>query len=385
MSRSNSNLSPATRVAQALRYMDPDTGAVVPPIQLSSTYARDEAYELRSDIVYARDGGPTVKQAEAVLADIDGGEASLLFASGMAAIVAMLETLDSDDHIVAPEVMYHGGLVWLHRLAKKRGQAVTFFDASDPAALERAVIAGKTKLVWIESPTNPNWDVIDIAAAAKIAQDAGAMLVADCTAAPPCTQKALELGADYAFHSATKYLAGHSDLTGGVITTRKTGAHWDELIFVRNLMGSVMAAFEAWLLIRGMRTLYLRFERASASALTIARHFENHPRIAQVLYPGLPSHPGHTIAKAQMTGGFGGMMAILVNGTDEMAHDVAAGVKVFYPATSLGGVESLIEHRKAVEPPESKVPGTLLRISIGIEDPTDLIGDLETALDAARP
>lgn len=385
MSRSNSDLSPSTRVAQALRYLDPEHGAVIPPIQLATTYARDADYGLRSDIVYARDGGPTVKHAEAVLADLDGGAASLLFASGMAGIVALMDTLESDDHIVAPEVMYHGGLVWLHRLAEKRGQPVTFFDASDPDALAKAVQPGKTKLVWIESPTNPNWDVIDIAAAAKIAHAAGARLAADCTAAPPCTQKALELGADYAFHSATKYMAGHSDLTGGVITTSETGPHWDELITTRNLMGSVMAAFEAWLLIRGLRTLYLRFERASASALTIARHFENHPRIAEVRYPGLPSHPAHAIAKAQMTGGYGGMLAILVNGSDEMAHDVARGVEVFYPATSLGGVESLIEHRKAVEPPESKVPGNLLRISIGIEDPTDLIADLEAALSKARP
>lgn len=385
MTRKNSALSPTTRVAQALRYMDPDTGAVVPPIQLSSTYARDENYQLRTEIVYARDGGPTVKHAEAVLADLDGGEASLLFGSGMSAIVAMFETLEAGDHIVAPEVMYHGGLVWLHRLAKKRGQPVTFFDAGDPEALAKAVRPGKTKLIWIESPTNPNWDVIDIAAASEIAKSVDALLVADCTAAPPCTQRALELGADYVFHSATKYLAGHSDITGGVLTTRQRNAHFEELILVRNLMGSVMAAFEAWLLIRGLRTLYLRYERAAASALQIARHFEHHPRIAEVRYPGLASHPGHEIAKRQMTSGFGGMLAILVNGSDDMAQDVARLVQVFYPATSLGGVESLIEHRKAVEPPESKVPGTLLRLSIGIEDPEDLIADLEQALDAAQP
>lgn len=385
MTGSNRGLSPATRVAQALRYIDPEHGAVIPPIQLATTYARNADYETPTDIVYARDGGPTVRQAEAVLAELDGGAASALFASGMAAIVGFLETLEPGDHIVAPDIMYHGGLVWLKRLAAKRGQPVSFFDAGDPGALARAIRPGKTKLFWIETPTNPNWDVIDIRAAAAAAHGAGAVLVADCTAAPPCTQRALDLGADYVFHSATKYLAGHSDLTGGVITAAETGPRWDELLTVRNLMGTAMAGFEAWLLIRGLRTLYLRYERASASALRIARHFEGHPRVAEIRYPGLPSHPAHAVATAQMTGGYGGMMAMLVNGSDEMARDVARHVRVFYPATSLGGVESLIEHRKAVEPPESKVPGNLLRISVGIEDPEDLIADLEAALEAACP
>lgn len=377
------NLAPATRAAQAMHLIDDRTGSVVPSIDMASTFARDENYEPRADYLYARQGGGTVKHAELVLANLDGGEASLLFASGMAAFVALFETLNTGDHVVAPQIMYHGGQSWLLRLAEKRGIEVTFFDQTQSDALEKAVRAGHTKIVWIESPTNPNWDIIDVAEAAEIAHAAGAILAADCTASPPSTMQALTLGADIVFHSATKYLNGHSDITGGVLTTGKIDELWVELTDVRYLLGSVMAAFEAWLLIRGLRTLYLRFERASQNAMEIAKHFEGHPKIEAVLYPGLPSHPGHEIAKRQMSGGFGGMLSILIKGGDDQARDVARFTHLFLPATSLGGVESLIEHRKAVEPPNSKVAGNLLRISIGIEDVNDLIADLEQALERA--
>lgn len=375
------NLSPATRAAQALRHIDAETGAVVPAIQLSSTYARDAEGEARQSYVYARSGGPTVKQAEAVLANLDGGEDSMVFAAGMAAIVCVLETLNAGDHVVAPRVMYHGVINWLLRLQDKRGIKVTFFDQADETALQKA-IQPDTVLVWIETPINPNWDVIDIAAAAQAAHDVGARLVVDCTVAAPCTTNALALGADIVFHSATKYLAGHSDITAGVLTCAKADDYWEELQDIRTLTGSVIAAFEAWLLIRGIRTLYVRYERASTNAMKIAQHFENHPKIAQVIYPGLAAHPGHKIAKRQMTGGFSGMLSILTHDA-ATAHDVSRFVQVFINATSLGGVESLIEHRIKVEGPNSIVPDTLLRLSIGIEDADDLINDLEQALDRA--
>jgi cystathionine gamma-synthase len=375
----NRPLSPATRVAQALHFLDEETGAVVPGIIPSSTFARDDDYAPRQSYIYGRDGGPTTKQAEAVLADLDGAAASLLFTSGMSATVAILETLNAGDHIVAPRVMYHGTITWLMRLRDKRGIALDLVDASDPGAIAAALRPGETKLIWIETPTNPNWDVIDIAATAEAAHAAGAKLVVDATVAPPCTMQALALGADFAFHSATKYLGGHSDLTAGVLSSRETGPLWDEIVKVRTLMGSVLPAFESWLLIRGMRTLFLRYERASDNALAIARHFEGHPAIDKVLYPGLPSHPGHEIAARQMTGGFGGMLSILTK-TAEQARNVARRTQVFIPATSLGGVESLIEHRAAVEGPNSVVPPTLLRLSVGIEDMGDLIADLEQAL-----
>nr|MBA3325559.1 PLP-dependent transferase [Paracoccaceae bacterium] len=336
-------LSPATRAAQALRHIDARTGAVTPAIELSSTFARDAEYAPRQSYIYARDGGPTVEHAEALLADLDGAAGALVFASGMAALVALLETLRAGDHVAAPRAMYYGGTHWLRRLGALRGIETTFFDATDPGALGAALRPGRTRLVWIESPTNPTWDVIDVAEAAGSAHAAGARLAVDCTVAPPCTMRALELGADVAFHSGTKYLGGHSDLTAGVLCLARRDDLWDELRQVRSLMGGVIAAFEAWLLIRGMRTLYLRYERASANALAIAQALEAHPGVARVLYPGLPAHPGHAVAARQMTGGFGGMLSILVRGGEAQARDVARYVQVFVPATSLGGVESLIE------------------------------------------
>jgi cystathionine gamma-synthase len=376
-------LSPATRAAQALRHVDPAGGGVTPAIDLSSTFARDADYAPRRSHIYARDGGPTVEAAEAVLADLDGAAASLVFASGMSALVALMETLRTGDHVAAPAVMYHGGIAWLRRLAERRGIAVTFFDATEDGALEAALRPGETRLLWIETPTNPTWDVIDVAAAAAAGHAAGARVAVDCTVSPPCTMRALELGADFAFHSGTKYMGGHSDLTAGVLSAARTDGLWDEIRLVRTLMGGVIAPFDAWLLIRGIRTLFLRYERASAGAMRIARHFEGHPGVARVLYPGLPGHPRHEVAARQMTGGFGGMLSILTAGDAAAARDVARFAEVFLPATSLGGVESLIEHRKTVEGPASLVPDTLLRLSIGVEDPADLIADLEQALERA--
>lgn len=374
-------LSPATRAAQALHYVHPMHGAVVPGIEPASTFARDGDYLPIGNAVYARDGGPTVDHAEAILADLDGAASSMLFTSGMSAIVALFETLKTGDHVTCPVVGYHGTIGWLHRLVERRGIRATFYDATEPGALA-AAITPETTLVWIETPTNPNWDVTDIAAAAELAHAAGARLVVDCTVTPPCTTQALALGADIAFHSATKYMNGHSDITGGVLSFAREDALSDEIRFVRTLQGTVMAAFEAWLLIRGLRTLYLRFERASASALNLAEHFEGHGALDGVLYPGLSSHPGHEIAARQMTGGFGGMLSLMAK-SREAAHHVATHTQVFLPATSLGGVESLIEHRIAVEGPHSVVSPALLRLSIGIEAVEDLIADLEQALESA--
>jgi cystathionine gamma-synthase len=383
MSAQDRPLSPATRAAQALGRIDPRTGAVVPGIEPATTFARDAEYGARQSYIYARDGGPTVEHAEAVLADLDGAARSFVFASGMAAFVALMETLSAGDRVAAPQVMYHGGLAWLRRLAARRGIGLDLFDAGADGGLEAALRPGVTRIVWIETPTNPMWDVIDVAAAARAAHGAGAILAVDATAAPPCTMRALALGADVAFHSGTKYLGGHSDLTAGVLSLAAPGALADEVRQVRTLMGSVIAPFEAWLLVRGMRTLFLRYERASATALAIARRLAAHPAVERVRYPGLPSHPRHAVAAAQMTGGFGGMLSVELRGGFAAARAVACATRVFVPATSLGGVESLIEHRRAIEGPDSLVPENLLRLSIGIEAPDDLIADLEAALAAA--
>lgn len=376
--------SPATRAAQALRIIDPVTGAVTPGIEPAATFARDADYAPRQRYIYARDGGPTVEHAEAVIASLDGAGETLLFASGMAAIVTVLETLERGDHIAAPQVMYHGGQSWLRRIADRRGIEVTFYDQADQDAPAAALIPGRTRYLWIETPANPSWDIVDIEAAARAAHEANALLFCDCTAAPPSTLQALSLGADIAFHSATKYLGGHSDLTAGALSLNVSPEIAAELREIRGLMGNVSNAFDAWLLIRGIRTLFLRWERASQSALAIASHLRGHPKVDRVLYPGLPEHPGHDIAKRQMAGGFGGMLSVLVTGDGSIARDVARFTEVFIPATSLGGVESLIEHRKAVEGPHSAVPPQLLRLSVGIEDVRDLIADLDQALARAE-
>jgi cystathionine gamma-synthase len=377
---SNSKPSIRTRIVQAGHFIDAETGAVVPSIQPSTTFARNEDYSLIGKYIYGRNGSPTVEHAEGLIRDLEEGFETRLFASGMAAATALIETVETGKRIAAPTVMYHGVKSWMLRQQEMRGIGLDLFDAADPASLARAIIPGKTALVWIESPVNPTWDVIDIKAAADMAHAAGAILVVDSTCAPPVISKPLLLGADISFHSATKYLNGHSDVTAGVLTAREANPRWDMLKVAQVGLGATLGSFEAYLLIRGLRTLFLRVEQASSNALALAKHFEKHGKLHAVLYPGLESHPQHRIAKKQMVGGFGGMLSILVKGDEAQTRSVAGRLKVFTPATSLGGVESLAEHRKSVEGPNSIVPENLIRFSIGIEDVADLIADLEQAL-----
>jgi cystathionine gamma-synthase len=370
-----------SRIVQACHYIDAATGGVSPPLQFSSTYARHPDYSYIGEYSYSRSANPSWEVLENVCAELDGGADALCFASGMAAITSFFETVNSGEHVVAPRIMYHGTHDWLRRISEKRGIGLTLFDAADIASLEAAVRPGETSVVWIETPVNPTWDVIDIAQAAKIAHDAGAVLAVDGTVASPVTTRALEFGADIVFHSATKYLNGHSDVVAGVLVTARDDERWQEIRLVRQLTGGILGPFEAWLLLRGMRTLFVRFEQASRSALELARHFEGHPRLQRVLYPGLESHPGHDIARRQMTRGYGGMLSLLVDGGAEEAKQIAGRARLFVRATSLGGVESLIEHRASVEGPHSEVPQNLLRLSIGIENCRDLIDDLEQSLE----
>lgn len=372
----------SSMLAQAGYYVDDVTGAVTPPIHPATTFGRDHSYELISEYNYSRYQNPTSDQVERLAAQLDQGAEAQLFASGMAAIAAVFETLETGQHMVAPVIMYHGAQDWLRRIAKKRGIGLTLFDGTDPMALRQALIPGKTAIVWIETPTNPTWDVIDIADAAAAAHDAGAMLGVDCTVSPPVTTQALALGADIVFHSATKYLNGHSDVMAGILVTKAQNERWEEIKFIRKHVGGIIGPFEAWLLLRGMRTLAIRFERSSQNALRIAEHFEQHPKVASVLYPGLKSHPGHAIACRQMTQGFGGMLSMCVKGGATEAKTLATKLQLFIPATSLGGVESLVEHRATVEGPMSQVPPNLLRFSVGIEAVEDLIADLEQGLEA---
>jgi cystathionine gamma-synthase len=370
-----------SRLVQACHYIDEVTGGISPPLQLSTTYSRDKDYEYLGNYSYSRAGNPSWEVLENVCAELDGGAEAKCFASGMAAVCAFFETVNSGEHVVAPRVMYHGSQDWLRRISEKRSIGLSLFDASDIEDLRRKVKPGKTTVVWIETPINPTWEVIDIALAAEIAHQAGAILAVDSTVASPVTTRALEYGADIVFHSATKYLNGHSDVVAGILVTAKQDERWEEIKLVRTLTGGVLGPFEAWLLLRGMRTLFLRFDKASQSALCLAQYFEGHPGLQRVLYPGLESHPGHDIAKRQMTQGFGGMLSLLVDGGADEARRIAGSTRLFVPATSLGGVESLIEHRAAVEGPHSEVPQNLLRLSIGIENCQDLIDDLEQSLE----
>lgn len=377
----NNETSIETCLAQACHYIDEATGGISPPLQMSTTYSRNADYEYISDYSYSRSNNPSWQVLEKVCADIDGGVEAKCFASGMAAVCAVFETVNSGEHVVAPRIMYHGSQDWLRRISERRSIGLSLFEASDLDALREAVQPGKTSIVWIETPVNPTWDVIDISATADIAHQAGAILVVDATVSSPVTTRALEYGADIVFHSATKYLNGHSDMVGGILVSAQNDERWEDIKLVRTLTGGVLGPFEAWLLLRGMRTLFLRFEKASQNALQIARHFENHVRLERVLYPGLESHPGHDIARRQMTNGFGGMLSLLVKGGAEETRAIAAKAKLFLRATSLGGVESLIEHRAAVEGPHSAVPQNLLRLSIGIENCRELIDDLEQSLE----
>ena len=373
-----------TTAVQAGHFIDSASGALTPPWQPSVTFARDTDYTLLNPAYsYGRSDNPTTATAEGVLAALEGAEAALLFASGLAAANALFETLAPGARVVAPRIMYWGTLTRLAHLAEAKRIEFALFDASRANALEETVGAAKTALVWIETPCNPTWEVIDIAAAAGVAHAAGARLVVDSTVATPVLTQPLALGADMVFHSATKYLNGHSDVLAGALLTKDTDESWQCIRDARWQGGAVLGAFEAWLLLRGMRTLYLRVRHASESALAIAHHFEGHEKLQAVLYPGLPAHAGHAVAARQMAGGFGGMLSLLVDGGAAAALAAVARAEVFLRATSLGGVESLVEHRATIEGPESNVPENLLRLSIGIEDRQELIDDLEHMLTGA--
>ena len=298
----------------------------------------------------------------------------------MSACTAVIEHLPTEAHVVVPKVMYHGVLQQIQKYESNKRIVVSSYQAGNLEELTAVVRMGQTQLVWVETPNNPNWEVTDITAAAEIAHAAGAKLFTDCTGTPPCMTKALDLGADISFHSATKYLNGHSDITAGVLSVKKIDQFWEDIRSVRKLQGTVLHSQDAWLLIRGMRTLFLRVEKSCQNAMAIAKHFEGHKYIKAVLYPGLPSDPGHEISKRQTGGQYGGMMSLIIKGTEQNAVDVARFCKLFYPATSLGGVESLIEHRKTVSGEGFPVHPGLLRLSIGIEDPDDLIYDIEQSL-----
>lgn len=379
--KSRLSQTPETIAAQGGGKVDPVTGAIVPPIHMATTFVRDADNQYRRGYCYGRSDNATVRQVEELLARLELAETSLLFASGMAAATTTLLALPRPAHVVAPTAMYWGLRHWLIEDAPSHGLAVTFFDQTRGGAMAEAIRPGETKLVWIETPSNPTCAITDIAAAARCAHAAGAMLAVDSTVPTPVLTQPITLGADMVLHSATKYLNGHSDVVAGAIVFARADAALERAARLRMALGAVLGPFEAALLLRGMRTLHLRVRHQSASALRIAQHFAAHPGISRVLYPGLPQHPGHLIAARQMTGGFGGLLSLQVAGGERGAIAVAGGMEVWRRATSLGGVESLVEHRSSLEGAASDCPPDLLRLSVGLESVDDLIADIAQALD----
>ncbi len=378
------NWSVRTLAAQALGRVDEATGGVVPPIHLATTFIRDPDNQYSSGYLYGRPDNATVREAEAVIAALEGAPVAMVLGSGMSAATAVFLALAPGDHIVAPIVMYWGLRVWLLNEAAHWGLLVDLVDTSDLDAVRAAVKPGVTKLVWLETPSNPLWSIADIRAVADIAHAAGAVVAVDSTCATPLLTRPLEFGADIVMHSATKYLNGHSDVIAGALAAARDDALWGRVRRARATLGQILGPLEAFLLIRGMRTLDLRVTAACANAMELATRLMNHAGVAEVLYPGLPSHVGHEVARRQMRGGFGGMLSIRVRGGEAGAIATAANVGLWKRATSLGGVESLIEHRGSIEGAGSPCPLDLLRLSAGVEDVEDLFFDIDQALRRAH-
>jgi cystathionine gamma-synthase len=360
---------------------DPATGAVAPPIHLTTTFARDAEGALPHGFIYARADNPTRRELEASLAALEGGETAIAFASGMAATAAVFQSMLPGEHVIAPQDAYYGTARLLREVMAAWGLESTLVDMRDPHAVAQAV-RRETRLIWIETPSNPTLAVTDIARVAAIARAAGARCVCDNTWATPILQRPLALGCDGVMHSTTKYLGGHSDLTGGALVLPADDEWAARLRTLQQLGGGVPSAFDCWLLMRGIRSLAWRMRGHCENAARVASFLASHEAVDVVHYPGLAGDPGHAVAARQMER-FGGMVSLEVNGGAEAALAVVRRVKLFTPATSLGGTESLIEHRASVEGPESRTPPGLLRLSIGLEHAEDLVGDLDQALRAA--
>ncbi|WP_417683284.1 trans-sulfuration enzyme family protein [Pseudidiomarina aquimaris] len=382
MSKSNNKYpySSATALAQSLGAIDQETQAVVPPIHVATTYLRGKDNSYPTGNIYSRADNPTYKPVEALLCQLEAGHEALLFGSGMAAATAVFQGLRPGDHVLAPRVMYWALRNWLLHFATDWGLVIEFIDMTDVEQVAKQLQPGKTKLVWLETPGNPLWCISDIEAIAQHAHAAGAQVAVDSTCATPLLTQPMQLGADIVMHSATKYLNGHSDVIAGALIGARDDTYWQRIRAVRAQNGAVPSPHDAAQLLRGMRTMHLRVREACRNAQFIAEQLEQHPAVAEVLYPGLPSFAGHETAKRQMTGGFGGMLSVRLKGGAAAAIHVAAHTKLWKRATSLGGVESLIEHRASIEGEGTPCPDDLLRMSCGIEDQQELLDDFLRAL-----
>jgi cystathionine gamma-synthase len=368
-----------TRCVHAAHAPDAATGAIAEPIYLATTFERDADGGYPRGYRYGREGAPNRVALESCVAALEGGIGAVAFASGLAANMGVLELLRAGDHVIAPLEAYYGTLKQLREHAAERGIAVNFADFTNPAAIKQAFLS-QTRMVWVETPTNPLLSITDLALVSAMAHKYGALVVCDNTFATPVCQQPFDFGVDLIVHSGTKYLGGHSDVLSGLVVVHEDAALLERLQNWQRLSGAVLAPFDCWLLKRSIATLGLRVGTQCRNALALAQFLLTHSAIEQVYYPGLPLHPGHRIAAAQMTGGFGGVLSVCVVGGSEAAFDIARRTRFFTRATSLGSVESLIEHRASIEGPDSSTPQNLLRLSIGIEDTADLINDLAQAL-----
>lgn len=388
MTRNRRELRFETRAIHAGQEPDPATGAVMTPIYANATYAQTSP-GVHKGYEYSRTKNPTRLAFERCLADLEGGDAGFAFASGLAAEATVLELLPAGAHLVSMDELYGGTYRLFERVRKESANLrVTYADLATTGALETA-LEPETRMIWIESPTNPLLKLVDLAMVAEIARERGILTVCDNTFASPYTQRPLELGIDIALHSATKYVNGHSDIVGGVVAVKGNPELAQRLAFLQNAVGAILSPFDSFLALRGLKTLHLRMERHCANALALARWLEGHPAIAKVYYPGLPSHPQHALAKRQMHG-FGGIVSCVVAGGLPAARRMLERCRVFTLAESLGGVESLIEHpalmTHASVPAEQRrklgIEDGLVRLSVGLENVDDLIEDLDGALAA---
>ena len=358
--------------------VDPATGAVTPAIHPSTTFERDVDGSYPRGFVYSRNSNPNREALEECLAALEGGQGAAAFASASAATSAIFLALQPGDHVVAPLDAYHGTLRLLRETFTRWGLETTFVDMSDLEAA-RAAIRANTRLVWVETPSNPLWKISDVVAIGELARRVGARYVCDNTTATPVLQSPLGLGADLVLHATTKYLGGHGDVLGGAVVTRARDEFFERIRAVQASGGAVPSPFDCWLVRRGIRTLPYRVRAHSENALRVATFLHSHARVEAVHYPGLASHPAHDVARRQMTA-FGGMLSVQVKGDPARAMDVAAKLRVFTRATSFGGTESLVEHRASIEGAGTRTPENLLRLSIGLEHSDDLIDDLGQAL-----
>jgi len=368
-----------TRCVRAAHAPDAATGAVAQPIYLTTTFERDADGAYSRGYRYSREGSPNRVALESCMAALEGGIGAVAFASGLAANMAVFELLRSGDHVVAPLEAYYGTLKQLREHARERGIAVDFADFNDPCTV-KAALSARTRLVWIETPTNPLLSITDLALVTAMGHESGALVVCDNTFATPVCQNPFDFGVDVIVHSGTKYLGGHSDVLSGLVVVREDAALLERLQSWQRLCGAGLGPFDCWLLRRSIATLGIRVRAQCRSALLIAEFLSTQPAVERVYYPGLAQHPGHAVAAAQMHDGFGAVLSVCIAKGSAAAFETVRRTRFFTPATSLGGVESLIEHRASIEGPGSKTPQNLLRLSIGIEDSEDLIDDLAQAL-----